>query len=168
MVTEQRRDNFQHRLINWRAAVWAGIGAGIVFMVLEMIMVPLFGGGSAWGPPSLIAAIVMGQGVLPAPGTPPTFDFLVLMVALIVHLILSIIYAVILGFIIQRFDIGLTLLIGAVFGLALYLVNFYGFTAVFPWFANARNWITIFTHISFGLVAAAVYKGIERPRATAV
>ncbi len=32
--------------VNWSSAVWAGVIAGAVFMILEMIMVPLFLGGS--------------------------------------------------------------------------------------------------------------------------
>lgn len=52
------------RSVDWRAAIWAGIIAGAVFVVLEMLMVPLFLGGSPWGPPRMIGAIVMGEGVL--------------------------------------------------------------------------------------------------------
>lgn len=165
MVTDERRDNFRQRgAVDWRAAIWAGIIAGIIFMVLEMIMVPVFGGGSPWGPPRMIAAIGMGRDVLPSPDTPPTFDFLVLMVAMILHLLLSVIYSVVLAFFIHRLDMGRAAVLGAAFGLALYLINFYAFTALFPWFANARNWITIFTHIVFGLVAAAAYKGLQKPK----
>lgn len=149
---------------DWRAAIWAGIIAGIVFMMLEMIMVPVFGGGSPWEPPRMIAAIGMGRDVLPSPDQPATFDFSVLMIAVVIHMILSIMYTIILGFIVHRLGMWPALGIGAVFGLVLYLVNFYGFTAVFPWFANARNWISIFAHIVFGLVAAAAYKGLQKPK----
>ena len=37
------------RTIAWKAAVWAGIIAGLVFMVLEMLLVQLVGVGSMWG-----------------------------------------------------------------------------------------------------------------------
>ncbi len=113
----------------------------------------------------MIAAIGMGREVLPSPDTPPTFDLSVLMVAMVLHLILSVIYSLIQAFIVQRMDMGSAVVVGAVFGLALYLVNFYVFTAVFPWFANARTWITLFTHIVFGAVAAALYKALEKPEA---
>lgn len=142
---------------NWTAAIWAGVIAGAVFMMLEMIMVPLFLGMSGWGPPRMIAAIVMGQGVLPPPAT---FDFGILMAAMIVHFVLSIGYAVALAFVVQRWGTGKAIMAGAVFGLLLYLVNFYGFTAIFPWFAMARNWVSIFSHIMFGAIAAWAYKGI--------
>ena len=46
----------------------------------------------------------------------------------------------------------MSVLIGAVFGLLIYLVNFYGFTAIWPWFAKARNFISLFSHVMFGLV----------------
>ena len=44
------------------------------------------------------------------------------------------------------------------FGLVIYVVNFHGFTAVFPWFADARGWIAVFSHAVFGLVLGAVYR----------
>jgi uncharacterized membrane protein YagU involved in acid resistance len=143
--------------VDWRAAVWAGVIAGIVFMMLEMVMVPLFLGASGWGPPRMIAAIVMGRAVLPPPAS---FDLGVMMVALIVHLVLSIVFALILAWLINRKGTGAALLIGAAFGLLIYLVNFYGFTAAFPWFAQARNWVSVFAHVVFGFVAAWAYKGI--------
>lgn len=152
------------RSLNWAAAVWAGLIAGAVFMVLEMALVATVGGGSAWGPPRMIAAIVMGQDVLPGPENPPTFDIGVLIVAMIVHFALSLIMAFILAAILAYagVSIGAALAIGAVFGLLVYLVDFYGFTAWFPWFENARNWITIMSHIVFGIVLAWSYKAIAR------
>ncbi|MDQ6785346.1 MAG: hypothetical protein M3033_00810 [Acidobacteriota bacterium] len=145
--------------VNWSKAILAGLIGGLVFMVLEMILVPLIGGGSPWGPVRLIAAIGLGKDVLPPPA-----DFAVVpfVVAMIIHFILSMIFGVILALIINRMSLGVAILIGAVFGLALYFINFYGLTAVFPWFATARNGITIFTHIAFGAVAAWVYKSFVR------
>lgn len=142
--------------INWRAAIFAGLFAGLVFLVLEMMMVPLFLDGSPWGPPRSIAAILLGEGVLPPPAT---FDFGVVLVAMLVHFALSVVYAIVLAFIFHRSNVGMgpALAIGAVFGIVLYLVNFYGFTAVFPWFAMARNWVSVFTHAVFGLAAAWGY-----------
>lgn len=143
--------------VDWSAAIWAGVIAGAVFMMLEMIMVPMFMGMPAWAPPRMIAAIAMGKDVLPPPAT---FDATILMVAMLVHFPLSIVYAIILAWIVSRLDFGVALAVGAVFGLVLYLINFYGMTAVFPWFADARNWVSIFAHIAFGLVAAWAYKGL--------
>ena len=145
--------------INMKDAVWAGIIAGLIFMMLEMIMVPLFMDGSPWGPPRMIGAIALGKDVLPPPAT---FDFVVVMVAVVVHLALSVIYAIILAWIISvaKTSFWVSILIGAVFGFVLYLVNFYLLTGIFPWFANARNWVSVFTHIIFGIGAAWAYLGL--------
>jgi hypothetical protein len=145
--------------LNWVAGIWGGIIAGIVFLALEMIMTPLFLGMSAWAPVRMIAAIVMGEGVLPPPAT---FAAGIFLVAAVVHFALSAIYGVAVGWLVHRFDVGAAVLIGAGFGLALYLINFYGFTAFFAWFEMARNWVNIFAHVVFGMVAAYAYVKLAR------
>ncbi|NIQ57527.1 MAG: hypothetical protein GWN71_30280 [Gammaproteobacteria bacterium] len=102
---------------------------------------------------------MLGREALPPPAT---FDFGVFVVALVAHFALSIVYAVILAWIVHRWRLGPALAAGAGYGLLLYLVNFYGFTAVFPWFAEARNAVSVFVHLVFGLVAALAYKALER------
>lgn len=141
--------------LNVRAAMGAGIVASLVFQVLEIGLIPLFGGGSPWGPARMIAAIVLGQDVLAPAGT---FSLAVVVVALVVDIGLAVIYALVLAAIIRRWSFAAAAIGGAVFGVVLYVVNFYGFTALFPWFAVGRNGVTIFTHIVFSLTVAVVYK----------
>lgn len=149
------------RTIDLKAAVWAGITAGLVFMVLEMLLVQLVGVVSMWGPPRMMAAIVMGREVLPPPAT---FDAGVLIVAMIVHFALSLVYAFIFAWIVGQWQMTMVsaAIGGLVFGLVIYAVNFYGFTALFPWFAEARNWITILAHAIFGLTLGVVYEPLAR------
>jgi uncharacterized membrane protein YagU involved in acid resistance len=149
---------------SFKASIWAGLIAGAVFMMLEMIMVPVFMGGSPWGPPRMIAAIVLGQDVLPTADQPASFDFGVLMAAMMLHFILSIIYAVIFGWICRKLSLGIAVLVGVVGGLLIYFINFYGFTAAFPWFAMARSWVSIVSHIMFGAVAAYSFKKLYQPQ----
>ena len=144
--------------INTSAALWAAIVAGAVFMMLEMIMVPVFMGGSPWGPPRMIAAIGMGKGVLPPPAT---FDVGIMMVAMLIHFGLSFILAFLFAFMARGRTIGMVTMMGAIFGLVLYLINFYGMTVVFPWFAMGRGWIGIFAHIMYGAVLGLVYASIS-------
>lgn len=144
--------------INTSAALWAAIVAGAVFMMLEMIMVPVFMGGSPWGPPRMIAAIGIGKGVLPPPAT---FDVGIMMVAMLIHFGLSFILAFLFAFMARGRTIGMVTMMGAIFGLVLYLVNFYGMTEVFPWFVMARGWIGIFAHIMYGTVLGLVYASIS-------
>jgi hypothetical protein len=148
--------------LNWKAAIWAGIIAGIVFIMLEMVLVAMVGGGSPWGPPRMIAAMVMGKEVLPPP---PTFDAMIMAVAMMVHMVLSILLAVVLGWAISKWRMSLVtaLIAGTIFGLVVYFVSFYIMTAVFPWFAMARGAISIFAHAMFGLVLGWVYHAIARP-----
>jgi uncharacterized membrane protein YagU involved in acid resistance len=149
--------------IDWRSAILSGIIAGAVFMMLEMLLVPVFVGGSPWGPPRMIAAIGMGRGVLPPPDT---FALVPMLVAMVIHFMLSMVLAVILALIVSRVGLGLgmAVLVGAAFGLVIYLINFYALTAFFPWFAMARNWISIFAHVMFGAVAALSYMWLQKPR----
>ncbi|MBA3564546.1 MAG: hypothetical protein H0W33_11185 [Gammaproteobacteria bacterium] len=141
-------------MINWSRAIVAGLIAGLVFVMMEMILVTLAMGGSAWGPPRMMAAIVMGRDVLPPPAT---FSMGIVMVGMLLHFVLAIAYAVILAFVIRSMSVAAAIGTGALFGLALYVVNFYGLTAVFDWFAMARNWVTLISHVAFGAVAAWYY-----------
>ena len=145
--------------ISWRPAILSGLIAGLVFLILEMVMVPLFLGVGPWAPVRMIGAIVLGQGVLPPPAT---FDITVFVTAALVHFVLAVIYAVILALIIHRLNMGIAVVVGLLFGLGLYFINFYVFTAQFPWFADARNWVSIFAHLVFGVVSAWTYKTLAQ------
>jgi uncharacterized membrane protein YagU involved in acid resistance len=151
--------------VDWRAGVYAGLIAGVVFLILEMSMVWLFMGESPWAPPRMIAAMVLGEGVLPMPDKPATFGFGIVMTAMIIHFGLSIIYALIGAAIVaSRMGYAAAIGLGALCGLVIYLINFHPIAAaLFPWFAMARNWISIFAHIMFGAVVGATYVGLRKP-----
>ncbi|MBX7501684.1 hypothetical protein K3181_09540 [Qipengyuania sp. YG27] len=132
-----------------KTGIVGGLVAGLIFVLVEMILVPTVGGGSAFGPPRMIAAIAMGEEVLPPPAT---FDAGIFTVGMLVHFALSAVLGVIFALFINRFQRVFAAKIGAglVFGLLVYLVNFYGLTALYPWFEMARNAITIVAHLIFG------------------
>ena len=145
--------------INTSAAIWAALIAGAVFLMLEMIMVPVFMGESPWGPPRMIAAIGMGKAVLPPPAT---FDVGIIMVAMLIHFALSVVLAFLFAFIARGRTVAVATMMGATFGLVVYVVNFYGMTALFPWFAMGRGWIGIFAHVMYGAVLGFVYASIAQ------
>lgn len=99
----------------------------------------------------LTAALVMGAGVLPPPST-PQWD--ILLVATLIHFALSVAYALLPAHWAGRLGTWPTLFAGALYGLAIYLVNLYGFTLLFPWFAVARDWATLVAHLVFGMALA--------------
>lgn len=145
--------------LNWKAATLSGIIGGAVFLILALLLVPAILGDSPWGLPRMIAAIVLGDGVL----APATFDLAVIGTAVGVHFVLSVIYAFVFALVLGRQHVGPALLTGLFGGVVLYLVNFYGFTALFPWFATARNWVVIADHLVFGLVTAWSYLAMTHP-----
>lgn len=154
------------RKLDFKAAILAGIVAGLVFMMLEMALVMMFKGQSQWGPPRMMAAIVMGPKVLPPPAT---FDMAIMMVAMMIHLMLSIVLGLMIGWAISnwRMDLLVSVVVGAVFGLLIYYVDFYLFTAMFPWFAMSRGAMTAFSHGMFGLVLGFIYRGLAKRDARA-
>jgi uncharacterized membrane protein YagU involved in acid resistance len=153
-----------HFPVNWRAAVYAGVIAGILATIVQIALWSVF----ADALPTILfrdarftAAIVMGPGVLPPPAS---FDWIVMLVATLVHLALSIGYGLILYPVISRLGTRPSLFAGAAFGLCLYGINMYGFTTVFPWFEATRDWITIVTHMVFGIAIAGTYKMLRHGR----
>lgn len=146
------------QIMDWRAAFWAGIIAGAVFMLAQMVLLALVIGGSPWVVLRRVAAIVLGESVLPPPAT---FDLTIFLVALLLHFFLSVIYALILAFIIHRWGLIVGIVGGALFGLALYVVNYFTFSIFFPWFFPVRSWIDVFSHVLFGAVAGGVYEALE-------
>jgi len=144
--------------LNWIRAAAAGIVAGVVATVAQIIVWWAFTDdlpSILYRDARLTAAIVMGPAVLPPPST---FDPTVMIVATGIHTGLSVAYSLILVFAIRRRHIRGTLLTGLVFGLILYVVNMYGMTGMFPWFSEVRDWITVAAHVVFGISVAAVYK----------
>ena len=142
------------------AAIRAGLIAGVFFLLIQTIMQPLFFGNSPWDPTQRIAAILLGGDIL---SPPARFDAGTLLAAIFVHFPLSILYALILALLVHRLDRMGALVTGAAFGVVLYLVNYFGFTGMFPWFAPARNWVTILSHLTFGMVAGWSYVALQRP-----
>ena len=83
---------------------------------------------------------------------------------MMIHLPLSAIYGLIIGWLVRRLDMLMAALVGMAFGLiAIYGVNFYLVApAIFPWFIDARNSVGVVSRAMFGVVAAAVYVSMRR------
>jgi hypothetical protein len=139
-----------------RAITWAGVVAGTLATLVQVLLWLLFTGdfpGILFRDARLTAALVMGGRVLPPPAT---FDAGVWIVATLIHFALSIFYAALLAPTAMRIGNAAALLAGTVFGITLYAVNLYGFTEIFPWFVQARGWIALVAHVSFGVTAISV------------
>lgn len=154
--------HWERRLPDWPMAALAGFVAGAVLMVLELLWATAISGADPWSTPRMVAALIMGPGVLQSTG----FSLSVAAAALVTHYVLGIAFGVVLASIMAPFHLdssaGMVLLSGAIFGLVLYLFNFYGMERIFPWFADMRGWATLVAHLVFGMVAASVYWKLER------
>lgn len=110
---------------------------------------------------SLTAALATGES---APAASAGFDARIMLAAAAIHFALSIAYAALLVPLTKQLAPMPSLLAGAGFGVALYVVNLYGFTAIFPWFAQARGAITLTAHLVFGIAVVSAYRSITQLR----
>jgi hypothetical protein len=147
------------QIMDWRAAVIAGLVAGGLTMLLWMLLLTMTTGGTIWAPFHHVAAILLGEGAL----TPSqAINTQVVLTGIVIHLFLAVIYALVLAFIIHRWGLVVGIIGGALFGLALYIINYYTFTALYPWFFPLRSWIALVGHIVFGGLAGGIYEALER------
>jgi uncharacterized membrane protein len=154
---------WEHRAPDWPAAAVSGFVAGAVLMVVELLWTSIILGISPWGTSHKIAAILMGADALQSTG----FSIGSVALALAIHYVLGIVFGLLLCAVIAPMhmdsSLGLALLVGAVFGLALYVFNFYGMTFFLPWFVDMRGLATLVAHLVFGMTAAAMYWKLKPP-----
>lgn len=146
------------QLVDWRAALWAGLIAGAIFFLLLVLVTPLLAGGNGWVVIRLLASIVLGADIL-AP--PATFDLAALIVAVGTHFILSVGFSLLIAYVLHRWGLIVGILGGALLGLALYAINFYTLTFLFPWFFAMRSWPVVVSHVIFGALAGGIYEALE-------
>jgi hypothetical protein len=163
MELHMHSHRLEHRRPDWAAAAASGFVGGAILMVLELFWSTMPAGASPWSTSHRIAAIVLGSDTLQS----SDFSIGVVGVALITHYVLGIAFGMVLGAIVAPFHFdssaGMALAVGAVFGLILYLFNFYGMASLFPWFAGMRGWTTLLGHLIFGMATAVMYMKLERP-----
>jgi hypothetical protein len=147
-----------HQVMDWHAALWAGLISGIVFYLLNIFLIPFLLGGNMWIIIRLFASIPIGESIL-AP--PATFNILALLVSIVTNLILSMAFTILIAFILHQYGLLVGIIGGAFFGLAIYLVNFYSLSFFFPWFFALSSWPFVLTHILFGVTAGGVYELLE-------
>ncbi len=146
------------QIMDWKAALWAGLIASFIFLLLNIFLVPFLLGGNMWVIIRFFASIFLGESIL-AP--PATYDFIALIVSVITNLILSELFTFLIAFVLHKYGLATGIIGGAVFGLAIYLVNFYSLSYFFPWFFILGSWPFVLSHILFGAVAGGVYELLE-------
>ncbi len=145
------------QVLDWGAALWAGIISGALIFVLNIILswITL---GSPWVYVRLTASIILGEGALPPPAG---FDLSIFLAALLVQLVLSVFYGCLVAVVIFRWGLLVGFLGGAALGLAIYVINFFAISYFFPWFFPLRSWIVLLSHVLFGALAGGIYELLE-------
>jgi hypothetical protein len=149
---------------DWPAAAVAGFAAGAVLMVLDLLWSSFVVGDGPWRTSHLIASIFAGpEGLQSA----DRFSVGVVAIALATHYALGIVFGLVMAAIMVRFNldasVGRALVTGVVFGIVLYLINIDVVVRLaFPWLAELRGWATLLAHVVFGVVAALLYRKLQR------
>ncbi len=144
-----------------RFSVLSGVIAGILATLAQVLLWLIFTDAFPailFRDARLTAALVLGDSVLPPPDT---FNLGIMLTATLIHFTLSITYTFLLVVITARLDAVKALLAGIGFGIAIYMVNLYGFTALFPWFSKTRGWLTLIAHVVFGVAAISAYRWMD-------
>lgn len=138
-----------------RQGVLAGIIAGISFALFEMIIAWILQG-NFFGPLRMIGAMLLGEEALN-----PAYSLIQAgMAGIIVHIMLSAFYGAFFGALAAYFPVlaaspGRLILSAAVFGLFLWIVNFYVFAPLFGW-----NWFTEQTNPLVQFIGHTLFFGV--------
>jgi len=158
----QQPQELTTRAPDWPAAAVAGLGAGAVLMVLDIVWSLALTGAGPWTSSRMIAALVLGPEMLQSTG----FDLTAVTVALLAHYAFGIagglVFAAVSAPLRLDSTLALAVVTGAGFGLVLYVVNFYGMVNFFPWFGEVRGWTTLVINLIFGMSTAALYWNLAR------
>jgi uncharacterized membrane protein YagU involved in acid resistance len=140
------------RHMAWRAVLVSGLVAGTLFLLTDLIFAPLVTNVSGTVTLRYIAALVLGSKVLTQSGTN------ILVVGIIVHYVLSLVFALVIALVVHRWGMIVGIVGGAILGVAIYGINLYTVTVLFPWFFAINSTIILLCHAIFGAVAGGVYE----------
>lgn len=156
--------HFRWRATDWIAAAVAGLAAGALLMVLDLIWSAFLNPHGPWRTSHMIAPIFVGVDNLKLTGY--AFSMGVVAVSLAVHYAVGVLFGLVLGALLAQFRLDespvLAVLAGGIMGCALYLLNFDLLTGVLPWLVELRGGDTLAAHIVFGSVAGLLYWRLKR------
>lgn len=140
------------RNVAWRAIPLAGLVAGTVFLVVSVLLMPVFFEVDGTLTLRYFASLALGDAAL------TNADTSILLVGIVVHYVLSLLFTLVIAIVVHRWGMLVGIIGGAVLGLALYGINLYTMTLLFPWFFAINSVLLIISHVLFGAVAGGVYE----------
>ncbi|AKV04185.1 Na+/proline symporter [Labilithrix luteola] len=152
-VTRTERTRSEHEVFR------AGFIAGLIKLGFDTTLAPLILL-DPWGVMRRQAAIVLGRHVVPLNAP---FGLGTGIVALAVHFALSFFYAYLLILALRRTSRLAGIAIALIFGVAIYLFNFYVLTGIFPWFVDVRGVPQLVSTVVFTVTVSFVYYAMHPP-----
>ena len=140
------------------AALKAGLAGGAAALVLLQFFGVVVYDESPWKLLRMIAAMARGPAALEPDDE---FDAALVATGLSLFFAFSMLYALALSPFAAEWPRRLAPALGVACGAALYYVNFYGFTELFPWFASLRTIDTFLVHVIFGLALVRGYRAFR-------
>jgi hypothetical protein len=144
------------RMPNAARALLAGVAAAALFLALLQLLAVTVYDEPFWKFFRMMAAMVRGPGVLEYESE---FDARVVLVGASLYFALSLLFALAIAFIAGEVPRRFAALAGLICGVSLFYLNFYGFTALFPWFASHRTVDMLLAHALFGVMVGSDYLG---------
>ena len=145
------------QLVDWSAAFWAGLICGgftfILCLIFSGILVK-----SPWFYTRLVSSLFFGSRILI---TPSVFDLGYFLTGLALHLILALLIAMLIAIIVHKYGILISVVGGALIGLAVYAIGFYSFSHFYPWLIPFRSSLFMLEFIFYGALAGGLYELIE-------
>jgi hypothetical protein len=140
------------RHVTWRAVLFAGLVAGTLFLVADIVFAPIVTHVAATLTLRYFAALVLGSKVLTQSGSG------ILITGIVVHYVLSLVFALVIALVVHRWGLIVGIVGGAILGVAIYGINLYTVTLLFPWFFAINSTVILLCHAIFGAVAGGVYE----------
>jgi hypothetical protein len=138
---------------------------GLALLVLDAVVHPLLTGASPWQSLQRTAALALGRAALTGEVT-----FVTLAVGLALHFALAMLYGVVLALLLYRWHAGdqqwsatVGLVLGALFGFVVYVLQYHGLSPWWPWLREARDALTAVHYLVYGAVTALAYEWLARP-----
>ena len=133
----------------WKAALFSGLLAGAFFLMVSKGFIYISSG---------LPDRVMGRAVF-------ANSDLVFLFSAVVHLMISVVYAFLIGWLVYRLDPIPAVLSSALIGAGLFALNYLIFHFVLNQ-ATGEEGAVFLVHVTFSMLAASLYKAFSVPRAT--
>ena len=144
---------------DWRSIVVAALAGGSVFLIIDILGRALAAPATTWTTLRHIASLLIGERALRSEGA---FDAGLLVLALVLHAMLSLVYGMLLVLAVRRLRIFPAIALGVVFSCLLYVVNYYVMTRLFTSFVDLRGMLALAAHLGFGFTTVLVHAALHR------